>query len=372
MLHHSGFEPVLGPQLLDSGLCGTCHTAITVPLATTVRGAAFVQQATYLEWRNSAFAAGASDGTGATCQGCHAPALSEEGVAIQTRIARDPTGRDFPPPIAPRAPYGRHTFIGGNVLLPRLLAAGGGGPGETPPPYETVAALAEQQLQTRTVKLAIVGARIRDQTLSFVARLANLTGHKFPTGHPTRRAWLRVRVTDAVGRDLFTSGEHDAAGRILDATGVPLPSETSGGPSQPHRTIIRGRDEVQVYELVMEDEQGAVTDRLLDAFVPRKDNRLLAPGWSPDHRDAAWTRAVGTEGDPDFETGRDGVAYEIPIPKFKTPLKVEVALLYQSLGPRHAAQLVRGDGEAARALAAALGRLGNAPTPVAVVRTRVR
>ena len=35
----------------------------------------------------------------------------------------------------------------------------------------------------------------------------NLAGHKFPTGHPYRRAWLHVRVSDPAGRVLFESGK---------------------------------------------------------------------------------------------------------------------------------------------------------------------
>ena len=45
--------------------------------------------------------------------------------------------------------------------------------------------------------------------------MENLTGHKFPTGHPYRRAWLHVRVIDREGTTLFESGAVDDEGRIV-------------------------------------------------------------------------------------------------------------------------------------------------------------
>jgi cytochrome c553 len=373
MLHHTGFEPVYGAQLLHSGLCGTCHTVITTPLGGGDGAAPFVEQAPYLEWRNSVFA---SEGTrGATCQACHLPTLSEDGARIRTRIARNPRGFDFPP-LDDRSPYGRHVLVGGNTLLPRLLAsapATGAEAGEVRPPYDQVAALAAAQLSTRTARVEIERARRAGGALSFVARVVNLTGHKFPTGHPSRRAWLRVRVRDAAGRIVLASGEHDAAGRILGASGAPLESEAPGGPVEPHRATVRGPDEVQVWESVMEDGQGALTETLLAAARPRKDDRLLPAGWSPAHPDAARTRPVGTGDDADFVAGEDRVAFQLDLPaSAKGPLRLEVALLYQPLGARHAAALTRGEGEPAKALAAALARTGNAPDTVAVARRSVK
>jgi hypothetical protein len=371
MLHHTGFEPVQGDQVLRPALCATCHTVITPALADAPAGASFLEQGPYLEWRNSVFAAEGT-GTGASCQACHAPVRSAEDAVIETRIARNPHGGDFPP-IDHRTPYGRHAFVGGNTLLPRILAGGPAEPGTDRPAYGAVAALAEEQLARRTARLEIVRATVSGRALSFAARIENLTGHKFPTGHPSRRAWLRVRVLDGAGRVLFASGEHDRAGRILGASGAPLAAELPGGPARPHRATIRGRDEVQVYELVMEDGRGQATDTLLRAVRARKDDRILPAGWSPDHADAARTSPVGTSDDGDFVAGADLVAYELELPpRAKRPLRVEVTLLYQGVSARHAAALVAPGGEPARVLAAALERHGNAPAVVAVARRALR
>lgn len=368
MLHHTGFEPVQGDQILSGALCGTCHTVVTTPLGAARPGETFLEQAPYLEWRNSVFGADGS-GAGATCQACHLPVRSADGEPIETRIARNPMGGDFPP-IDPRSPYGRHVLVGGNTLLPALLAAGA--PADDRPAYAAVEALAAAQLARRSARLEIVGAAAAGGTLSFVARVENLAGHKFPTGHPSRRAWLRVRVRDAGGRLLFASGEHDRAGRLVGPGGRPLASERPGGAPEPHRATIRRAGEVQVYELAMEDRRGEPTDLLLRAARPRKDDRLLPAGWSADHADAARTRPVGTDGDADFVAGGDGVAYELPLPPgARRPLQVEAELLYQPLSPRLAAAYTRPGGRPARALAAALARHGNAPTVVAADRRTV-
>ena len=95
-----------------------------------------------------------------------------------------------------------------------------------------------EQLQQRTATVGIEAVRREASALSFTVSVENLTGHKFPTAHPTRRAWLRVVVRDASGAVLFASGETDARGRILGPDQQPLPSELVGGPIEPHRAVV--------------------------------------------------------------------------------------------------------------------------------------
>lgn len=99
--------------------------------------------------------------------------------------------------------------------------------------FDAVIARARAQLAERTATLELSAARAGD-TLDVDVTLTNLTGHKFPSGYPSRRAFLRVTVRDAKDALVFTSGAVDGAGRLVDGAGQPLASELLGGPVQPH------------------------------------------------------------------------------------------------------------------------------------------
>ena len=111
MRMHTGYTPTLGAHISSSALCGSCHTLYTQ--AEGARGP-FLEQAPYLEWRNSIY----SDEPGRTassrsCQECHMP------DAGAMRIARNPMGTDFN--IAPRENVRTHVFVGGNAFMLDLL-----------------------------------------------------------------------------------------------------------------------------------------------------------------------------------------------------------------------------------------------------------
>lgn len=377
MLHHSGFMPARAEHVLRSALCATCHTLRTATLRPdgTAAGVSFLEQAPYLEWRNSDFndEVAAPTGLAASCQDCHMPVRGVDGDRIETRIARNPGGRDFPP-TDPRRPFGRHLLVGGNALVPRLLASQAApiAPEAGAEALEATARAAEEQLAERTATVEVDDVERRGRRIGFDVHVANLTGHKFPTAHPARRAWLRVRVVDAAGKVLFASGEHDRAGRILGGDGAPLPFERPGAPHAPHRAVVRGPGEVQVYELAMSDGEGAPTHGLLRAARAAKDDRLLPMGWSPEHPDAAATRPVGVDGDGDFTAGGDAVRYEVELPAGARPARVEATLLYQTLGARHAAEILQAATPEARELEGLLAASGNAPSLVARGEARVR
>ncbi len=156
--------------------------------------------------------------------------------------------------------------------------------------FDQVIDLAREQLSSRTAQVEVgAGSRAGD-ALEVPVTVRNLAGHKLPTGHPTRRAWLRLRVWGGAGRLVFVSGEHDGAGRLVDRTGAPLPAEQAGGPTYPHRQRIAAEDEVQVWESVMHDEAGQPTYLLLRGEGYLKDDRLLPRGWSASHPAAAERR----------------------------------------------------------------------------------
>lgn len=378
MRRFTNYTPTHATHLRKSALCATCHTLHTETLAPdgAKTGHRLAEQTPYLEWRNSVFNDEGSEpgAEAASCQACHVPTTDQDGVAIETRLAHNPMGRDFPF-VKPRAPYGRHVFVGGNTLVPAIFRDRGDELGTLAPraAFEATIAATMSQLTTRTARVTITGiseqVQRNERSMTVHVQVENLVGHKLPTGFPeVRRAWLRVRVRDAQGRVLVASGEHDAFGRILGSTGAPLPSELVAGPVEPHRDHVTSPDQVALFEAVLADAQGRPTWRLLRGASYLKDDRLLPRGWRADHADAAITAPVGLEGDASFTAGADVVQFTLRAPGAKT---VEAALLYQTLGARFAAELFALDApEIARfkAMFDALPEADRAPVVVAEAR----
>ena len=344
MLSFTGLDAVTGPHINESALCATCHTLSTDALRTdgTATGTEFFEQTPYLEWRNSNFQdevmpAGSE---AASCQGCHMPRTDSTGAAISTRVARAPNGRDYGF-LPPRDPYGQHTFVGGNTLMPQIFRDNAVALGVTAPAaaFDATAASARDQLQNRTARVEIASASRSGARINVAIDLFNDCGHKFPSGYPARRAFLRLRVYDAGNNVVFESGGFDTDGRLLDGTnGQVLASELASGPTLPHRDSITSAAQAQVYGAIVNGPGGAVTWRLLQMEAYRRDNRLLPRGWSSSHPEAARTQPHGLNGDSNFVAGSDRVHYAIDVP-VSGALRVEAELFYQSIAPRHVAEI---------------------------------
>lgn len=313
MRMQSGYTAVHGPHIRDPGLCASCHTLRTNHIP---GGAAFPEQTQFLEWRNSVFAA--AGGTDArTCQECHMPQQPA------MKIARNPSGLDFN--IAQREDPRGHAFVGGNAFMLDLMRHNYKelGMKATGDVLRRTARATRQQLATRTATIAVEGAKVVERTLEFDVRVTNLTGHKLPTGYPSRRAWLRVQVR-GTGGVLFTSGNVDDGGHILG-----LAAELG----EPHRAVIDDPAKVPIYELIAHDTAGAATTYTTRMATRGKDNRLLPRGWRVDGPHAEDTAPVGTEGDVDFTAGGDTVRYRVPVGVDGGPLTIVAWFLYQSVPP---------------------------------------
>lgn len=60
-----------------------------------------------------------------------------------------------------------------------------------------------------------VSGRVDGGVLTAAVRLVNNSGHKLPSGFPSRRLWLHVRILDASGALVFESGGYEpVAGRL--------------------------------------------------------------------------------------------------------------------------------------------------------------
>lgn len=354
MVRHTGFTPERARHITRAELCATCHTLHTFAIDSSGRSSTtrFPEQTPYLEWKSSAYSrsatapgAGETPRTGRrTCQDCHLPIRDGDGQLILTAIAHNPGGRDFPP-VRDRAPVGRHLLQGGNTWLPGLLARGA--PADASPwraELERAEARVRNGLRTRTADVRIESVAITEGSLELRVHVTNRCGHRFPTGHPSRRAWLRLIVTDAKGRTILRSGNVDERGRIVGSDDRPLRSEVASGPVEEPVWDVSDPGRVVRYEAVMEDLEGDVTWSLLSAARYRHDTRLLPAGWDADAARRDGIQPVGIAETRDFDGAGDSVRWRLALPESRhPPLRVEVDLLYQPVGARYAEEILRHD-----------------------------
>lgn len=315
----SGFVPLQGLHMAQSELCATCHNLITPYLdaAGQVAGE-FPEQAIYSEWLNSAYK------DESTCIDCHMP---EAQGNVQISI----TGG------TPKGPFSRHVFAGGNAFMLNILRENGAEIGITTQP-----AYLDQSIQAATdiigkesATLAFEDLKLDGSALTGEIVITSETGHKFPAGYPSRRAWLHLTIKDAAGAVIFESGAVNEDGLI---TG----NDNDDDPAvfEPHYATLTAADQVQIYETILLNSDGEVTTKLLRSAAYAKDNRLLPQGFdlnkaTPD----TLVFGVAAE-DADFAAGGDRLALQIDLASATGPFTVQAELLYQSIGYRWAQNLM--------------------------------
>ena len=99
-----------------------------------------------------------------------------------------------------RSPYAKHNFVGGNAYMLDILKNFGGELGVQADTTHFDASIERTltQLQSEAVTIAITEPTLADTTLSFDVTITTLTGHKFPTGYPSRRAWIQVKIKNSI------------------------------------------------------------------------------------------------------------------------------------------------------------------------------
>ncbi|MEZ4319313.1 MAG: multiheme c-type cytochrome [Myxococcota bacterium] len=358
----AGWTPTQASHITSAELCATCHTLITDALEPdgTPNGGSLVEQAPYLEMKNSSNAT-------STCQDCHFPKRGVDQSNIVTPIARNPNGANYSD-LTSRT-LSRHELIGGNTLVPQLFRDNHDilNPRAPAEAFDEKILRARAQLQSATAVVTIENLAVASGTLSFRAYADPLTGHKFPTGIPLRRAWMRVRVYDGASELVFISGNYDSTGRITNTSGTPLPFELAGGPIAPNENLITSEDQVQIYETVMQDIDGAPTFRLLHGAGFLKDNRLLPRGWSVTNTNIDLIAPQGVSGDPDYTTEGDRITYQIDVSGRPGPFLVEAQLLYQPLGQRWAEEIFAVETPETIALKAMLESADRRPEVIATI-----
>lgn len=314
----TSFRPTEAPHVRQSELCATCHTLYTEalgPKGETI--GRLPEQMPFLEWRHSAYRDEKS------CQACHMPA-APDGTRISSVLG------------TPRDGLARHSFRGGNFFMLGMLNRYHRELGVVAQPHEiaTAAHRSVALLQTETATVSIERAERSGERLAVDVLVTNVTGHKLPTGYPSRRVWLHVAVVDSAGRLVFESGALGLDGRITgnDNDEDPLRFE-------PHFAEISRPDEVEIYEAIIGDAAGAVTTGLLKGTNYLKDNRLLPRGFDKASADADIAVVGDARGDGDFRDGSDRVRYTVDAAGSEGPYQIDVSLRFQPIGFRWAENL---------------------------------
>lgn len=359
MLNDVNYTALYGAQMKDSALCATCHTLFTPvvdPDTGEPTGGLFPEQTPYLEWLNSIYSH--DDGGLRRCQSCHMPTPAPD---YRTLIATRRGDLPPPPPLTEREPFRYHALIGGNTHLLAMLGEFRNVLGldhSSAEGFSDKLAETRSQLENRAATVEILEPTFTNGLLEIPVRVTNQTGHKLPTGFPSRRMWIHLRVADAEGGVLFESGDVDAAGRISLDAGHTRPgclASAKEGTAQdyadcyePHRDVIESSEQVAVYEAVMGDLHQRVTYVLLYANGYLKDNRLPPIGFDRKQLDADATAGVFglAARDPDFSpdypdlgSGGDLVRYRVMVGEPSGPVTIEARLLFQSIRPAFAEML---------------------------------
>jgi hypothetical protein len=202
-----------------------------------------------------------------------------------------------------------------------------------PAELEATAIATVRQLQRDTAELTLSTPTLTAGTLAFDVEIRNLTGHKLPTGYPSRRLWLHVTLKNDRGERVFESGAFSNSGAIEGND-----NDADARRFEPHYDEISAPDQVQIYESILGDVNGGVTTGLLSATQYLKDNRLLPRGFDKTTAPAEIDVFGHAKADADFLGGGDRVRYRIPI-AVSGPLTIGVELRYQTIAYRWAHNL---------------------------------
>ncbi len=166
------------------------------------------------------------------------------------------------------------------------------------------------------IRIKIISADKNGDKLNVDLKVENNACYKFPTGFPSRRVWIHLKVTD--GKNVVFESGRAENGRIVG----------EDSPYEPHHDVITKEDDVQIYEAVMVDVNGKVTQTLLRAADYIKDNRIPPKGFDIESAKPDVSVKGKAITDPGFKDSEDVVSYLIDVSGHEGPYRVEAELLY--------------------------------------------
>jgi hypothetical protein len=310
------FLAVFGAHVEDSALCATCHTLYTSAYdagGNPIPGdEEFPEQTPYLEWEHSSYGDGVGEDT--FCQECHMPSIS--GTAPLSKRGSSP----------PRANFGKHYFAGGNAFILSILRDHGPELGVTASTADFNETIARSQavLAEETAALDIQSAQVVGDQLVASLKVANMAGHKFPSGIPLRRSWIHLTLEESNGVKLLESGRPSPDGTVAGND-----ADSDQTTYEPHYDLIDSDDQVQIYEAIMADAADNVTYTLLRATEYLKDNRLLPQGFDKERAPDDIEVEGAAEDDANFTGGSDEIEYRSSLSAGGGLVKISAELLYQ-------------------------------------------
>lgn len=327
MQHHTGYKPVYSPHIKKSALCASCHNVKTPfvdetgQLLTSSYADEFPEQMPYSEWLHSDYANIAS------CQDCHMSRTN--GVVISRAPPWLDTARDQ---------FAMHEFVGGNMLMLDIFDRNREQLGVLADDFSETMAKTEAMLKS-AASLKRVSSAFHGDTLTFTLQVNSHTGHKLPTGYPSRRIILHVKVSDAEGKLVFESGRVNPDGSVEG-----VDSDQHADRFEPHHRLIQAPEQVQVYEAIMANSQDQLTYTLLRGARYLKDNRILPAGFNKKNAPADIQVHGEALDDTTFNAGSDQVHYQIS-GLDQGHYQVEAALIYQPLARGFANDLFQDNSE---------------------------
>lgn len=314
MLTFARFRPVYSEHIKSSELCASCHD-LTTPytdeqgnVLSQDASTEFPEQMPYSEWLHSDFSKTDS------CQQCHMQ--RSHGVIISSQPPNLDTQRDD---------FAQHSFLGSNRLMLSILQDYRKTLGVTPKDFSQSLRHA-QELLNDAAELDLSDVTLNQETLNFHLNIHSKTGHKLPSGYPSRRVIVHVTVRDAQNNIVFETGKVNNDGRVAK-----LDSDQNLNQYEPHYSLINAEEQVQVYEAVMQDYQDNVTYTLLRAKSYIKDNRLLPNGFNKQTAPNKIKVQGAAALDDDFIGGSDSIEFNLSnLPEKK--YSIEAELIYQTLG----------------------------------------